>query len=153
MGKNFLGSIIKYRFSVVHNNKPFHIFRNVFHAVGHQNNGDSSHFMKFRDLIQDIIPALRVKTCCRLIQDQDLRIHGKHACNGHSFLLASGKFKRRFFEIGFFYSNMCQCLLRFLLRFLSGKSLIHRSKTHIGNHIILKKLMLRILEHQANFAA
>ena len=93
MGKNLLRLIIKYSFSVIHNNEALHVFRNILHAVGNQNNGYPSHLMKLCDLIQDIIPALRVKPCCGLVQDQNLRVHGKNPCNSYSFFLASGKLK------------------------------------------------------------
>ena len=43
MGKNLLRLIIKYSFSVIHNNEALHVFRNILHAVGNQNNGYPSH--------------------------------------------------------------------------------------------------------------
>ena len=108
MGKNLLGLIIEYRFSMVHNNETLHIFCNVFHAVGHQNNGDSSHFMKFRDLVQDIVPAFRVKACCWLVQDQDLRISHQCTCQHNSLLLPAGKISDPSFpELFHFHLRKC----------------------------------------------
>ena len=46
--------------------------------------------MKLCDLIQNIFTSLRVKACRGLVQDQDLRVHGKNPCNSYSFFLASG---------------------------------------------------------------
>ena len=153
MGKYILRGIVKYHFPMIHDDQALHIFGNVFHAVGNQNNGDSPHFVKCCNLIQDIIPALRVKTSSRLIQYQNLRVHGQNACNGHSLLLSSGKFKWRFGKILFFDTHVDKGFLRLFLCLLFGKSLVHRTKAHICQHRIFKQLVLRVLEHQSHLAS
>ena len=108
MGKYSLRSIVKGDLSIVHHDQSLCIFRNILHTVGNQNDRDSSHFMKFCDLVQNIVSSFRVQTCGRLIQDQDLRVHCQNSGNGNSFLLTSGKFKRRFAVIFLFEPYMLQ---------------------------------------------
>ena len=89
MGKYILRCIVKHHFPMIHNDQAFHIFGNVLHAMRNQDNGNSSHLMKSRNLIQNVISSLWVEPCSRLIQDQDFRVHCQNTCNGNPFLLAS----------------------------------------------------------------
>ena len=94
MSKNLLRGVIKGNLSMIDYDQTLCIFGYILHAVRYQHDRDSAYFVKLSDLIKNLIPALRIKTCCWLIQDQDFRIHGKYTRNGNPFLLTTGKLKR-----------------------------------------------------------
>ena len=153
MTKHFLGCPVKTYLSLVHNNQAIHISGHIFHTMGDQNDRDSSLFLKITDLIQNFIPASWVKSCRRLVQNQHFRIHSQYAGNGHTTLLTAGQFKRRTFIIFFSHANHTEGFLRpFLSLFFTAPQIL-RTKAHIRQHIDLKELMLRVLEHQSDFAA
>ena len=78
---------------MIDHDQTLRIFGYIFHAMRNQHNGNPTDFVKFCDLIKDLISSLRIKTCGRLIQNQDLWVHCKYTCNGHSLLLTTEKFK------------------------------------------------------------
>jgi len=149
MCKYFFRCIIKSFYSVIHNDDPLHVFRNIFHAVGYQNNGNSSCLMETCNLIKDLIPPHRIQSCGRLIQDQYLGIHRQNTGNGYSSLLSSGQFKRGLRIITFVQSHMFQGFFCPFFTFLRWQILILRSETDVGQYIGLKQLMFRILEDQS----
>ena len=109
--------------------------------------------VKRRELIEDLIPSLRVKTCRRLIEDQNLRLHRKHSGDRDASLLSTGKFKWGLFPELLIKSDLTKRILCALLNLLLRKSLVLRSKADIREHIHLKKLVLRILKNQSDLTA
>ena len=109
--------------------------------------------MQQRQLIQNLISALRVQTSRRLIQNQKGRIHRQDSRDRHPAFLSSGQLKRRFFIIAFIQPYMLQSLFRALLTFFRRKSLILWSETDVGKNVCLKQLMFRILKHQSHMTA
>ena len=140
--------IVKTHLSMVHDNDPIHIPGHILHTVGDQDHCDPPLLLESFDLVQDLIPASGIQTRCRLIQDQHLRFHGKHACDGHTALLSAGQLKRRAFVIFLSHAHHPQSFSGLSLCFLPGASEILRAETHIRKHINLKELMLRVLEDQ-----
>ena len=90
MAEHFLRRRVKYLFTMVHHHDPVRIAGNILHAVRYQHNGHMMFPVQCGDFIQDLITALRIQTCSRLIQDQYLRMHGQHPGNGNSTLLTAG---------------------------------------------------------------
>ena len=103
---------------------------------------------------QNISMRFRIKTCCRLIENKHLRLHGDDARNGCTPLLPTRKIERR--KILYFIiiqSYKLYGLTHTFIHFFCRKTQIGRSKCHILCNGFFKQLILRILEHQSDFPA
>ena len=109
--------------------------------------------MQFFYLVKNIITTLRIKTCRRLIQDENFRIHCKNTGDGDSSFLAAGQLERRRFPELFGYTGQPKRFLRPDADLLRGKSLVLRSERDIRDHICLEQLILRILEDKTYLRA
>ena len=134
---------------MIHYDQTLHVFGNIFHTVGYQNDGDASDLVKLCDLIKNLVSSFGIQPRSRLIQDQDSGVHCQNAGNSHTLLLSSGKFKRRLVKVFFFKSNLFQSFAGFHFCFLTAHSLVHGTKTYIRKYITFKKLVFRILEYQS----
>ena len=85
----FRGSVVG-NFSVVHDDDAVSIIGHILHAVGDEQDRNASLVMKFLNLVENIIPALRIESRCRLIKDEDLRVHREYARDGYASLLPAG---------------------------------------------------------------
>ena len=63
--------------------------------VRDQDHGDALFTVEPLDGIEHLAAALRVKHGSRLVEHDALRLHGQHACDGHTLLLSAGEQLRR----------------------------------------------------------
>ena len=108
-------------------------------------------FSRFRRLhrAQHLLAANGVQHGGGLVQNKAIRLHGKHACNGHALLLAARKLVRRLVFIGV---DACKLhglvhpaahLVRLYPQVFCGKGYI---LFHHGGH----NLVIRVLEHHTH---
>ena len=95
MRKHLLRQSIKHHGTVIHHNDAIHIFRHIFHTVRYQKNRDSKFPVHLRNQSKDFIASCRIKSCCRLVQNQHIRFHCKYSGDCHTALLSAGQIKRR----------------------------------------------------------
>ena len=100
---------------------------------------------------QDPVTAAGIQACGRFIQNQDRRLHGQDAGNGNTAHLAAGQLKGAAFGIFLIIQmNAFHGITNPLINFGSGQSLVFRAESDILRNGLLKKLIFRILENQAD---
>ena len=67
----------------------------LVHMVRDQDHGNALFTVEPLDGIEHLAAALRVKHGGRLVEHDALRLHGQHACDGHTLLLSAGEQLRR----------------------------------------------------------
>ena len=138
---------------MVHHDDPVHILRHIIHTVGHKQYRHTGFSLHLLDQLQYLRSSLRIQSCSGLVQNQDLRLHSQHSCNGHSPLLSSGKFKGRLLIELLGKANTLKRLLGTGFDLLLRQSQILGAETHIGKDIDLKQLVFRILKNQSHLTA
>ena len=153
MRKNFFWRSVKPDFSIIHNDKPVHIFGHILHTVRNQHNRDLSHLMKFCHQIQDFITSFGIQSCGWFIQNDHFRLHRQNSRNSNSSLLSSRKLKRWFFIEIRSKPYMLQSFFCAGFDLFLRQSQIFRSKADIWKNIDFKKLVLRVLKNQSHLAS
>ena len=121
--------------------------------MGNQNNRYLHLRLQLFNLVQNLVPPLRVKPRRRFVQNQHLRLHRQNARNRHAAFLPAGKVKRRLVIKLLRHPDAAQRLKRPQARFVFGKPLVDRAKAHVVKNRRFKQLVLRILKHQAHLGA
>ena len=153
MMEHLSGHIIIKHLSLIHHNNAVHISGHILHAVRYQDHRHAGFLPELCDLIQDLIPALRIQARRGLVQHKHLRLHCQNSCNGNSSLLSPGKIKGRLIKVLILQPHLLQRRISPKLGFLLIQSHILRAKAYIRIHIHLKKLMLRVLKHKSYLAS
>ena len=148
-----LRGIVKSDLSVVDHDQAVRVFRDVLHTVGNENDRDPHFIPELPDLTQDLIPAVRVQSGGRLIQNEDLRIHREDSRDRNAALLSSGQVKGGSRKIFVLQPDPAQRIDRALPALLRGQLLILRAEHDVREHVRLEELVLRILEDQTNAGA
>ena len=104
--------------------------------------------------IQHIVMCLRIESCRRFIQNQNLRSHRDHTRDGYAAFLSAGKFKWRAFpNLLIIQSNQFNSLPHAFLDLRIGQSQVFGTERHILGNRFLEQLILRILKHQTDTLA
>ena len=152
MAEHLAGRSVQHHASMVHHDDAAHIVRHILHAVGDQHNGHSRLFPERGDLSQDLVSAPGIQSGGGLVQDQHVRLHGKDPRDGHSPLLPAGQIKGGLAVIFFSDPHKLQRAFCPSFHLFRGKPQIFRAEADIREYVDLKKLVFRILEHQAHLA-
>ena len=80
--------------AVIHNHQALCVKCHILHTVRYQYDRNMAFFLEDLQLIQDLIPSHGIQPGCRLIQDQDLRIHSQYASDRCPAFLSARKLKR-----------------------------------------------------------
>ena len=150
MRKHPCGDIVIQHLPFVENDDPAGIVRHILHAVRNQHNGNAGLLVQLFQHPQNVIPPLRIQTCSRFIQHQNLRVHRQDPGDRNPSLLPAGQLKWRLVLVALVksdHAHRCPCAPSCLF---FGKSLILRSETDILQHRCLKDLVFRVLEHQTD---
>ena len=102
------------------------------------------------DVGHQVLPAGRVQARRGLIQDQHLRLHGQHTCQGHPPFLPAGEFKGGFVHLVVPDSHQTGGLPDTVVQLVPGFSLVGRSEGDVFVNRFFKELVLRILENQSH---
>ena len=99
---------------------------------------------------KDLRPAAGVQARGGLVQDQHLRLHGDNTGNGHPALLSAGEVKGRNCQLFFRQAHEASSFPDTAVDLLRLQTHIFGAEGNILVHSFLEKLILRVLEHQAN---
>ena len=152
MAEHLAGRSVQHHTSMVHHDDAAHIVRHILHAVGDQHNGHSRLFPERGDLSQNLVPALRIQAGSGLVQDQHIRFHCQDSRDSHSPLLSAGQIKGRLAVVFLSDPHKLQRASGPSFHLFRGKPQIFRAEADIREYVDLKKLVFRILEHQAHLA-
>ena len=100
------------------------------------------------DVCHQVLPARRVQSRRGFVQHQDLGLHGQHSRQGHPALLTAGEFKGRLIQMLVPETHQPGGLPHGVVQLLPRFPLISGAEGDVLIDGFLKKLVLRILEHQ-----
>ena len=102
---------------------------------------------------KDVPVRRRIETGCRLIEYQDLRIHGDDTGYSDASLHTARQLERRhIFYLVIIESHKFYCVPDPLFSFFLIHTEVLRTESDIEPHGLLKELVLRILENEAHLA-
>ena len=135
---------------VIHDQKPVDIGRNFLHRVADHDHRCTLRCLIGADVLQNTLAPCGVESCCRLIQNQNIRLHRNHARNRSSAFLPAGQIKRRFFQLLIRNADKARRTKHARADLLLGKPHVFGSEGDILKDRLFKKLILRVLEHQTH---
>ena len=150
LGKHLIHIVIDGQLPLVHDQDLVRIPGNILHAVAYQHHRDAGGLVVGLYRPQNGVPAFRVQPCGRLVQHQNFRLHGQDSRNGYPAFLTAGQLKgiplqqlgRKPYKPGSLPDPPVD--------FLGIQSHILGAVGNILVTGLLKKLILRVLEHQAH---
>ena len=111
-----------------------------------ENHRNAFFFIQTLNRFHNISSADRIKHCRRLIQNNTVRLHRQHACNGNSLFLPTGKLGRRISR-KFLHSHCIQCFIHAHPNFLRGYAHIFGAKCNILLNHRCNQLVIGVLEY------
>ena len=105
------------------------------------------------DIAEDAGAACGVQPGCRLVKNDDLRLHGDDARNGDASLLPAGEVERRLFQQGLVHTSESGRAQHARTDLLFTQAHVLRTERDIAVNGLFKQLILRILEHQPDTEA
>ena len=144
---------VQHNASMVHHDDAAHIVRHILHAVGNQNHGHSCLFPQRGDLSQNLIPPSRIQPGGGLVQNQHIRVHGEHTCDGNPSFLSAGQVKGRLIIIFLSDSHQLQRPPRPLFHLFFRKTQVFGAETDVRKYVDFKKLIFGILKNKTDSAA
>ena len=89
MGKDFARGAVVYWMSLIDHDCAIHVFSDVFHAVGDEDDCLAGLVVHFLYQSEDLVAACRVKPGCRFIENNDFRAHSYDSRDCRAALLSS----------------------------------------------------------------
>ena len=123
---------------------------NIVHIMADYEHAGAGLFLIAHYVGKDLAAALRVKPGCRLIQHQYAWAHGNHARNGDAALLPAGKLQRGSFKKLLVHTGEIRRLAHTRVYLILAELHVPRAEGDVLIHRLLKKLILRVLEHEAH---
>ena len=121
----------------------------LFHVVGDGHHGDAHVLVQVVDGLHHLLPAPGVQHGGGFVQNQAVRPHGHHACNGHALLLAAGQVVGcplpELVDAGHLHG-----LIHSAAHLVRRHTQVLQRKGHILFHHGGHDLVIRVLEHHAH---
>jgi len=89
MGEHLDGGAVHGQAGIAHDQQPVRHPGHIVHGMADHHDGGILRFAVAVDVFQDLFPTHRIQSRGGLVQDQDLRLHGDDAGNGHTALLTA----------------------------------------------------------------
>ena len=150
MGKNLRRRGVHRQVGTVQHQQTVRHCSYILHGVTDHHDGSIFSFSITFDITQDFRAANGVQSRRGFIKNQNFRLHGNHTGNCHTALLSAGKIKRRHLKLLIRDANKAGCFPHPAVDFLRTQSHILGAESDILVHRLLKKLVFRVLEHQAH---
>ena len=135
---------------MIEDDEPVGNAGNVVHAVAYDDDGRARLLAVVTYGFKYHFAACRVKSGRRLIEDENAWAHRDNARYSDSALLSARQLERRTLEKLLANADKGCCLAHALVYIALGKLHVLRAEGDIGVHSLLKKLILRVLEHKAD---
>ena len=102
-------------------------------------------------LPQYLVSALWVESRCRLVQNQDFRLHSHYPRDSYPAFLSSGKLERGFIKIFLVETHKLGDLLYAAVYLFLGKSHIFGTESDVLVDSLLKYLVFGVLKNKSYF--
>ena len=137
--ENILGGVEHLDIPVIHHQHAVSHPRDILHGMRHQQHRAARLFAVFLDAAENLVPASRVKSRRRFVQNQHLRLHGNHARNRRPTLFAARQIEGRLFQKRFLqprkFGGGADDAIQLVLAF---DALVHRAERDIPVHRFFK---------------
>ena len=120
--------------------------------VGDENHGHAPAAAERKDSVHHLAPPLGVEHGGRLIKNDDLRLHGDDARDGHALLLSAGEQVRGVLAV-LIHADKAQRGVHALADLLRFHAQVFRGEGHIVLHHVCHDLVVRVLEDHTDATA